>query len=268
MAFLKSSRITGITARDVAVRGFRQSNNINLGTRAYTRHEVLLADNYSIKGDVTVSDDLILSKLSDDGDDITITGDTTTRTISGSGSIQGATLAQTPNASLTSMTGTIGTGVTFPAGHIIKVYNKTLTDDDSTYSQNTSYFEPGVTNNNGEFTLTCTPATAGNKFLVMVSYMPGFKAPSSDDMSGFVELYGGLTSSQSQLWEVEMRTDNMGKLGDYLNHMPFAVVRNFSFTTTSTAEHTFKVRCKCSTSARWIYHLMNGGDITIMELQG
>ena len=121
---------------------------------------------------------------------------------------------------------------------------------------------------NGEFTLTCTPAAVGNKFLVMVSYMPGFKAPSSDDMSGFVELYGGLTSSQSQLWEVEMRTDNMGKLGDYLNHMPFAVVRNFSFTTTSTAEHTFKVRCKCSTSARWIYHLMNGGDITIMELQG
>ena len=81
MAFLKSSRITGITARDVAVRGFRQTNNINLGTRAYNKHEVLLADNYSIKGDVNVSDNLILSKLSDDGDDITITGDTTTRTI-------------------------------------------------------------------------------------------------------------------------------------------------------------------------------------------
>ena len=111
MAFLKSSRITGISARDVAVRGFRQSNNINLGTRAYTRHEVLLADNYSIVGDVTVSDDLILSKLSDDGNAITITGDTTTRTISGSGSIQGATLAQTPNADMTGMTGTLASSV-------------------------------------------------------------------------------------------------------------------------------------------------------------
>ena len=111
MAFLKSSRITGITARDVAVRGFRQANNINLGTRAYTRHEVLLADNYSIEGDVTVSDDLILSKLSDYGNAITITGDTTTRTISGSGSIQGATLAQTPNADMTGMTGTLASSV-------------------------------------------------------------------------------------------------------------------------------------------------------------
>ena len=111
MAFLKSSRITGITARDVAVRGFRQANNINLGTRAYTRHEVLLADNYSIVGDVTVSDDLILSKLSDDGNAITITGDTTTRTISGSGSIQGATLAQTPNADMTGMPGTLASSV-------------------------------------------------------------------------------------------------------------------------------------------------------------
>ena len=111
MAFLKSSRINGITARDVAVRGFRQANNINLGTRAYTRHEVLLADNYSIVGDVTVSDDLILSKLSDDGNAITITGDTTTRTISGSGSIQGATLAQTPNADMTGMTGTLASSV-------------------------------------------------------------------------------------------------------------------------------------------------------------
>ena len=87
------------------------THNINLGTRAYTRHEVLLADNYSIVGDVTVSDDLILSKLSDDGNAITITGDTTTRTISGSGSIQGATLAQTPNADMTGMTGTLASSV-------------------------------------------------------------------------------------------------------------------------------------------------------------
>ncbi len=267
MAFLKSSQLS-LGPKTVDVKGFTQAATLKLGDRAYTEHEVLLADNYNIVGNVTVSDDLIISKLSDDGNAITITGDTTTRTISGSGSIQGATLAQTPNATVTGMSGTIGTGVTFPAGHIIKVYNKTLTDDNVPYTQSTSYVEPGDTLNNGEFTLTCTPAAVGNKFLVMVSYMPGFKAPSSDDMSGFVELYGGLTSSQSQLWEVEMRTDNMGKLGDYLNHMPFAVVRNFQFTTTSIAEHTFKVRVKCSTSARWIYYLMNGGDITIMELQG
>ena len=85
MAFLKSSQITGLSAKDVDVRGFTQADSINLGDRAYTEHEVLLADAYSIVGDVTVSDNLILSKLSDDGNAITITGDTSTRTISGSG---------------------------------------------------------------------------------------------------------------------------------------------------------------------------------------
>ena len=159
-------------------------------------------------------------------------------------------------------------GANAPTGMPIKVYNKTLTADNSVYSQSTSYFEPGATLNNGEFTLTCTPATAGNKFLVMISYMPGFKAPASNDMQGFVELQGGLTSSQSQLWEVDMRADNMGKLGDYIPWMPFAVVRNYQFTTTSVAEHTFKLRCKAGTSDRWIYYRLNGGDITIMEIAG
>jgi len=184
------------------------------------------------------------------------------------GNIKNATLdsSVTNNSGVSS--GAISSNATFPAGMPIKVYNKTLTGDSSVYSQSTSYFEPGVTLDNGEYTLTCTPATAGNKFLVMISYMPGFKAPSSNDMQGLVELQGGLTSSQSQLWEVEMRADNMGKLGDYIPYMPFAVVRNYQFTTASVAEHTFKLRCKAGSSDRWIYYRLNGGDITIMEIQG
>ena len=148
MAYLKSSQITGLSAKDVDVKGFTQATSLKLGDRAYTEHEVLLADNYNIVGDVTVSENLILSKLSDDGDAITLTGDTTTRTISGSGSIEGATLAQTPNASMTGMTGelgsavtggagltalgtvasgTLGSGVTFPAGHVTKVTHYPIT---------------------------------------------------------------------------------------------------------------------------------------------
>jgi hypothetical protein len=98
---------------------------------------------------VTISDNLILTKLSDDGNAITVTGNaTTTRTISGSGSLEGSTFAQTPNASMTGMTGTMGSGVilgsgvtgrgitsgtitgatitagaTFPAGHVLQVQN-------------------------------------------------------------------------------------------------------------------------------------------------
>ena len=169
MAFLKSSQITGLSARDVDVRGFTQSNSINLGDRAYTEHEVLLADAYNIKGDVTVSDNLILSKLSDDGNAITITGDTTTRTISGSGSIEGATLAQTPNTKLEGMSGTLGSGVTlgsdvvFPTGAVV---------------QTQSYFEQEVLTcttaanaftDLGGFNVTITPSSANNKILVMLN---------------------------------------------------------------------------------------------------
>ena len=76
MAFLKSSQLS-LGPKTVDVKGFTQAATLKLGDRAYTEHEVLLADNYSIVGDVTVNDDLIISKLSDDGNDITITGDST-----------------------------------------------------------------------------------------------------------------------------------------------------------------------------------------------
>jgi hypothetical protein len=72
-----------------------------------------LADAFNVTDNVTISDNLILTKLSDDGNAITLTGNaTTTRTISGSGSLEGSTFAQTPNASLTSMTGVLGSAVT------------------------------------------------------------------------------------------------------------------------------------------------------------
>ena len=113
MAYLKSSQITGLSAKDVDVKGFTQAASINLGDRLYSEHEVLLADAYNITGDVTISDNLILAKLSDDGNAITLTGNaSTTQTISGSGSLEGSTFAQTPNASLTGMTGEIGSAVT------------------------------------------------------------------------------------------------------------------------------------------------------------
>jgi hypothetical protein len=103
------------------------------------KHTMRLAEGVTVTGDITISDNLILSKISDDGVGITLTNDSSTRTITGSGSIEASTLAQTPNASLTGMTGTVGSGVTgspnlnlgnatFPAGHVIQT--KILTDDE------------------------------------------------------------------------------------------------------------------------------------------
>ena len=102
---------------------------------AIDKHTMRLADGVTVTGDVTISDDLVLAKLSDDGNAITLTDDGSSRTITGSGSIEAATLAQTPNASLTGMTGTlgsgvtIGSGVTFPASHVTKVHHHPLAAD-------------------------------------------------------------------------------------------------------------------------------------------
>ena len=109
-----------------------QPTNLNL-TGTYDKHTMRLADGVTVVGDVTISDNLILSKISDDGNAITLTNDSSTRTITGTGSLEASTLTQTPNASLTGMTGELGSVVTgspainlsdtpkFPAGHIIQV---------------------------------------------------------------------------------------------------------------------------------------------------
>jgi hypothetical protein len=91
------------------------------------KHTMRLADQVVVNGDLDVTDNLILSKISDDGNAIILTNDSSTRTIEGAGgSLEASTLTQTPNASLTGMTGTVGSGVTigsdvtFPAGHVVQ----------------------------------------------------------------------------------------------------------------------------------------------------
>ena len=68
------------------------------------KHTMRLADQVVVNGDLDVTDNLILSKISDDGNAIILTNDSSTRTITGTGSLEASTLTQTPNASLTGMT--------------------------------------------------------------------------------------------------------------------------------------------------------------------
>jgi len=92
-----------------------QPANVNI-TGDYPKQTMRLCDNATVTGDVTISDGLILAKLASDGDSVTLTSDGTNRTISGTGLIEANTIAQSPNQSLTGMTGTIGSGVTNNAG--------------------------------------------------------------------------------------------------------------------------------------------------------
>jgi len=87
-----------------------QPANVNI-TGDYPKQTMRLCDNATVTGDVTIGDGLILAKLASDGDSVTLTSDGTNRTISGTGLIEANTIAQSPNQSLTGMTGEISSSV-------------------------------------------------------------------------------------------------------------------------------------------------------------
>ena len=138
--------------------GIKQQTSQDLsGTYAY--HQLMLSDAFTVAGDVTISDNLVLAKLSDDSNAITISNDTSTRTITGTGSLEASTLAQTPNASLTGMTGTLETDV-FPSGHILKVTTARTKDNTEVSSTNST---SSITATNIAHNIT---VTSGNTILV------------------------------------------------------------------------------------------------------
>ena len=109
-----------------------QPTSVNV-SGAINKHTMRLSDEVVIDGDLNITDNLILSKISDDGNAIILTTDGSTRTIEGAGgSLEASTLTQTPNASLTGMTGTVGSGVTigsavtFPTATIRFIDNKEI----------------------------------------------------------------------------------------------------------------------------------------------
>tara|TARA_Y100001960_G_scaffold280583_2_gene313576 strand:- start:1289 stop:2140 length:852 start_codon:yes stop_codon:yes gene_type:complete len=159
-----------------------QPTNLNL-TGTYDKHTMRLADGVTVVGDVTISDNLILSKISDDGNAITLTNDTSTRTITGSGSLEASTLTQTPNASLTGMTGELGTGATlgsavtgspnlnlgnatFPTGHVIKTENTRFSG--SVYTTTTSWTSSPF---KASTSITFTPTLASSDILLIATFM-------------------------------------------------------------------------------------------------
>ena len=202
-----------------------QPTNMDI-TGTIDKHTMRLADGVTITGDVTISDALVLSKISDDGNAITMTNDGSSRTITGSGSIEAATLVvQGPNQVLTGMTGTIGSavtnnagvasgainsavtgtlgsGVTFPVGHVVQVvthsYNGAHSDTIASGVSERANISDDESNFQKQITIT-----SGNKvFITMMGYISN--STTADDESGgwlglytkqadaYTEIYGGV----------------------------------------------------------------------------
>ena len=147
---------------------------------------VKLAEKFTLTGDIAISKDLTLTKLADDGEALVLTTDASSRTNEGSGTISSNTFAQVPNASLTSMTGVLGSGVTggsginalgtvtsgtigsgvdlnsatFPTGHIIQTVYDTETTETNTGG--------GTGWKNTSLAVAITPTATSS--LIMITY--------------------------------------------------------------------------------------------------
>ena len=171
----------------------------------YSTERLYFNDSYQLTGDVTVNNHLALGSIADE--DIEITQDSTERTITGTGTLEaGNVLQDTHRTSLTDMTGelgsavtgspnlnlttgTLGSGVTFPAGHVIQtVFNKlSASEAGGMPSRNSSAW--GVFSGVG-FKNAITPLKSNSDILINLSLIIG----DSDDATLYFRLYDNTNS--------------------------------------------------------------------------
>ena len=146
----------------------QQLTNRNL-SGTYSSHELFIADGFTLTGNITVNEDIVLTKLSDDGTSITLTTDGNSQIITGSGSIEASTLAQTPVTSVTGMTGVLNSAVT---GNL----NSAITGSPAIHLNNTVGTIPSaVTGGAGltptiDFAWASSPQSLSGNYTTFVNY--------------------------------------------------------------------------------------------------
>ena len=233
--------------------GIQQQTSADLsGTYAY--HQLMLSDAFTVAGDVTISDNLVLAKLSDDSNAITISNDTSTRTITGTGSLEASTLAQTPNASLTGMTGTIGSAVTFPAGHVIQTRKVIIPTGDggSDYYSQTLDGTPTLLNLNGAYQITGFTATDGNTLILTTGGFWENTATGPHETSEIVFYKDSTTIGSTNLYSD----------GSHRHPIHFSVVRD---NISGYSNVTISIKVSRNTSSAGTIVFGNSGEYTNTE---
>ena len=204
-------------ARDVANAGhsttattadtISQKTSIDL-SGTYSTHQLLVADAYNFAGDLTVNDNLILGKLSDDGNDFVLEG---SHTLQGTGQLEAGYISSSGIGSVDGMTGTLGsgitlgsgvigtlgTGVTFPVGQVIQTFWDEWAPDYNPNMDITGANDPM----GSDLEVTITPKSTSNVLNVRCfipdlynhsaatrSLMAGFRYSTSSGFSGSVKL--------------------------------------------------------------------------------
>jgi len=164
---------------DDAVTGDKFSSNTYLQNTVnqdisgtYSDKRLYTSDAYTVAGNVNVTGHLGLGTITDG--DITLTNDSSVRTIEGSGTIESGEIINEPNTNLTGMTGELGSVVTgspnlnlgnatFPVGHVIQTVHSGALSGGGSHNQTawqdirqcSSTIVPLKTNSKILITLSC-----------------------------------------------------------------------------------------------------------------
>ena len=98
-----------------------EPGSIELEGGTYNQDRLYNSSTATVTGDITLTNNLVLARITDKGNNVTLTSDGTTRTITGSGKIESGNIVTTLPGNFTGMTGTIGSDVTFPTGMMIQI---------------------------------------------------------------------------------------------------------------------------------------------------
>jgi len=89
-----------------------EPTSIELEGGTYNTDRLYRSSTATVTGDITLTNNLVLARITDKGNNVTLTSDGTTRTITGSGKIESGNIVTTMPGIFDGMTGTIGSGVT------------------------------------------------------------------------------------------------------------------------------------------------------------
>ncbi len=191
------------------------SGTQNLGG-TYSTERMYLNDSYTLTGDVNITNHLVLGTVG--GADVLIMDDGSTRTITGSGTLEsGNVLQDTQRTSVTGMTGELGSGVTlgsavtgspnlnlgnatFPSGQIIQ----TITNSFETISGGVGACTVG-NGSSGQFTgykqeTVIRNFAVGNKLLIWINGGSLYGEDTSTDYQSLCGVYVADSSQANYHW--------------------------------------------------------------------
>mgnify|MGYP001568473826 CR=1 FL=1 len=241
-----------IGTSEIATGGVLPANIAYLGdgtgnlSGTITNQQLHFGSAFTLTGDLTVNDDLVLGKVRDDGTGQSITGDgktlTGTGTLTMGGSVEG--VPQTRDVDGKRITGTLGSavtladgftlgsGVTFPAGHVVQVVSG---NDSTTLYSTTQLAEITCTNWYG----TITKIHSASKIVV---FYQGAVMAYQNNYNGLVKTqirFNRSLPTSAYFGDAHYEAGNAAGNGSNYNNSKGVVSGIFHDTSSATGEHKY-----------------------------